>query len=85
MILHLGGDVVVPLKDVISIHDISISPLSDINREFLQVAKEEGFVREISEGEHKSFILTEIDKRTVIFLSPISSATLLKRSTVAYK
>lgn len=80
MILHLGGDVAVLMKNIIAILDIETVNVSQINREFLHVAEEEGFIRRISDDEPKTFILAEIDKKTVVFLSPISSATLLKRS-----
>ncbi len=80
MILHLGGDVVVPVQDIIAIIDMETTEQSSINREFLKTAEEEGFIRRISEDPPKSFILTEIGKKTVIYMSPISSTTLLKRS-----
>ena len=81
MILHLGGDVVVSMKNIIAILDIETINASRINREFLHIAEEEGFVRRISDDEPKTFILAEIDKKSVVFLSPISSSTLLKRSS----
>ncbi len=80
MILHLGGDIVVFIRDVIAIFDYSTAMSSDDTKEFLSIAKEEGFVRTISEDAPKSFILTEIDKKSVVYLSPISSTTLMKRS-----
>lgn len=80
MILHLGGDIVVFIKDIIAIFDYSTAMSSDDTKEFLSIAKEEGFVRVISEDAPKSFILTEIDKKSVVYLSPISSTTLMKRS-----
>ncbi|MCM8901647.1 DUF370 domain-containing protein [Caldicoprobacter algeriensis] len=81
MILHLGGDVVVSMKNIIAIFDIETINTSCINREFLHIAEEEGFVRRVSDDEPKTFILAEIDKKSVVFLSPISSSTLLKRSS----
>ncbi|MBM7583274.1 hypothetical protein JOD02_002155 [Caldicoprobacter guelmensis] len=80
MILHLGGDVVVSTKNIIAIFDIDTINASRINREFLHIAEEEGFVKRVSDDQPKTFILAEIDKKTVVFLSPISSSTLLKRS-----
>jgi len=80
MILHLGGDIAVPLKDIIAILDMTSALQSDVNREFLEVAREEGFIKEVYKDEFKTFILAEINNRTAIFLSPISTATLLKRS-----
>jgi len=79
MFLHLGNDVLVELKDVISIIDIEKNK-SVINSEFIETAKEEGFVRIISKDEIKSVIITEIKNRSTIFLSPITSSTLHKRT-----
>ncbi|MDF2590629.1 MAG: hypothetical protein K0S75_95 [Clostridia bacterium] len=80
MFIHLGGDIVISIKDVISIMDIESSNLSNTTKEFLSIADDEGFIRKISEDEPKSFILTEKDNKTIIYLSPISSVTLLKRA-----
>jgi hypothetical protein len=80
MFIHLGGDIVMPMKDVISIMDIEACSKSGITKEFLKTAEDEGFVRRISEDEPKSFILSEKDNKTIIYLSPISSITLYKRA-----
>lgn len=80
MFIHLGGDVVISLKDIISIMDIESSNTSSDTKEFLKTAEDEGFIRRISEDEEKSFILAEKDKKTIIYLSPISSVTLCKRA-----
>jgi len=80
MILHLGGNVVVPLKDIVGIFDLETAQTSEINKEFLKIAKEEGYIRKISEDEPKSFVLVEAKNKTIIYMSPISSSTLLKRS-----
>jgi hypothetical protein len=80
MILHLGGDIVVPIKDVIAIFDLETAKTSEINREFLDIAKDEGFIRKISDDEPKTFILVESGNKIIMYMSPISSSTLLKRS-----
>jgi hypothetical protein len=80
MFIHLGGDVVISLRDVISIMDIESSNLSSTTKEFLSIAEDEGFIKKISEDQPKSFILTEKDHKTIIYLSPISSVTLFKRA-----
>lgn len=80
MFIHLGGDVVISLKDIISIMDIESSSTSNNTKEFLKTAEDEGFIRKISKDEPKSFVLAEKDKKTVIYLSPISSVTLYKRA-----
>jgi hypothetical protein len=80
MFIHLGGDIVISIKDVISIMDLESSNLSNTTKEFLSIAEDEGFIQKISEDEPKSFILTEKDNKTIIYLSPISSVTLFKRA-----
>lgn len=80
MFLHIGGDVVIPINDVIAIMDIDTTTISKDTKEFLKIAEEEGFIRSISNDLPKSFIITEVDKKSVIYLSPISSVTLKKRS-----
>ncbi len=80
MFLHLGSDVVVNLSDVIAILDLDVTSTSKITREFLAVAEDEGFVVNVSDDLPKSFVITEIDKKSRVFVSPISTATLLKRA-----
>nr|WP_315988669.1 extracellular matrix/biofilm biosynthesis regulator RemA family protein [Desulforamulus aquiferis] len=63
-------------KDVIAILD-SRTKQSVITREFIEVAKDEGFIQPISNAEkEKSFVITNKE----IFISPISCTTLKKRS-----
>ncbi len=81
MFLHLGSDVVVNLSDVIAILDLDVTSTSKITREFLAVAEDEGFIVNVSEDDlPKSFVITEIDKKSRVFVSPISTSTLLKRA-----
>jgi hypothetical protein len=74
--VHLGADLVVRSKDIVCISDIRARDLSPITREFLQVAKEEGFMHDIASGQAKAFVVTI----NGVFLSPISSLTLRKRA-----
>lgn len=80
MFLHIGGDFVIPVRNVIAILDIETTTMSKDTREFLRIAEEEGFIKSISNDLPKSFIITETDKKSKIYLSPISSTTLQKRS-----
>ena len=80
MFLHLGGDTVVALKDVIAIFDLDITSISKITREFLHVAEEEGFVINVSEDLPKSYVLAETNRESRVYVSPISAATLLNRA-----
>ncbi|MEA4826724.1 extracellular matrix regulator RemB [Clostridium sp. JNZ J1-5] len=80
MFLHLGENVVVPLKDIIGIFDIETTMYSADTIQFLRMAEEDGFVERITKENAKSFIVAEVDKKSKIYLSPISSSTLTKRT-----
>ena len=76
MFLHLGGDVVVPKKDIIAILDCR-TRISPATKEFLEIAKDEGFIKKISQSDKdKSYIVSNKE----IYISPISCITLRKRS-----
>ncbi len=77
MFLHLGGDLVVPKEHVIAIINMHPTKKTEINKEFLQLAEDEGFIVPIAEKSNaKSLIVTS----EMVYLSPISSTTLKKRS-----
>ncbi|KYH28027.1 MULTISPECIES: extracellular matrix regulator RemB [Clostridium] len=80
MFLHLGENVVVPLKDIIGIFDIESTMYSTDTIQFLRMAEEDGFVERITKDTPKSFVVAEVDKKSKIYLSPISSSTLTKRT-----
>lgn len=80
MFLHLGENVVVPLKDIIGIFDFETTMYSTDTIQFLRMAEEDGFVERITKDNPKSFVVAEVDKKSKIYLSPISSTTLTKRT-----
>ena len=80
MFLHLGSDVGVNMADVIAILDLDVTSTSKITREFLTVAEEEGFVVNVPGDLPKSFVITETGNESRVYISPISSQTLLKRA-----
>lgn len=84
MFLHLGENVVVPIKDVIGIFDIQSAMDSSDTIQFLRMADEDGFVERITDEAPKSFVVAEVNKMSRIYLSPISSSTLTKRTDVNY-
>lgn len=75
MFLHMGNDVVVPLREVISVIDLKEGP-SPLNREFLTTAEEEGFVVQLSDNPVSVVICAK-----QIYLSPISTKTLYRRAS----
>ena len=84
MFLHLGENVVVPIKDVIGIFDLQTTMYSSDTSAFLRMAEEDGFVERISKEKPKSFVIAEVNKNSKIYLSPISSSTLTKRKNIDY-
>lgn len=80
MMLHIGKDTVVPLDEIIAIININSYKKSEANKEFLKIAGEEDFVVRISEDPPKSLVITDTGEKTLIYISPISTSTLIKRS-----
>ncbi len=75
MFLHLGGDMIVRLSDVVAILDYRVARAA-ASKEYLQLARSEGRLYDVAEGEAKSFVVA----KDAIYLSPISSTTLKKRA-----
>ena len=84
MFLHLGDNVVVPIKDIIGIFDVETTMYSSDTNQFLRMAEEDGFIERVTKEQPKSFVIAEVDKKSKIYLSPISSATLVKRTEIIY-
>ncbi len=82
MFLHLGENVVVPIKDIIGILDIETASYSSDTTQFLRMAEEDGFVERVNNEVPKSCIVAEVNKKSKIYLSPISSSTLSKRTEI---
>ena len=61
MFLHLGENVVVPVKDIIGIFDLQNTIYSSDTLQFLRLAEEDGFVERITDERPKSFIIAEVD------------------------
>ncbi len=77
MFLHLGGDTLINQKEIVAILDLESASNATTTREFIEIVSDEGIVNIIGEkGKEKSLIIT----RKNIYLSPISSYTLMKRA-----
>lgn len=84
MFLHLGENVTVPIKDIIGIFDLETTMYSSDTIQFLRMAEEDGFVERITDETPKSYVIAEVNKMSKVYLSPISSATLSKRTDIEY-
>lgn len=90
MFLHLGGDCVIKSKDIVAILDTTSALKSKDSSAFLKTCEEEGFVKDISNDEVRSFIIVEWIEKTnrlekgthkiVVYKSSISALTLQKRA-----
>ena len=80
MYIHIGSDMCVRDSSIIGIFDLDNTTYSRITRDFLASAEVLGQVVSIGEDLPKSFLLCR-DKagRDTVYLSQLSSATLLKR------
>ena len=78
MYLNIGGNISLRMREIVGIFDLDNSTYSKITREFLNKAEKEKKTVTIAREElPKSFIIT---KNQRIYLSPVTSATLLKRA-----
>lgn len=80
MYLHLGQETVVRMRDVIGIFDIENASLSKYTKSFLSNATKKGQVFNVSYEMPKSFVVCREEERTIVYISQISSRTLLKRA-----
>jgi hypothetical protein len=81
MYLHLGQSMVVPFRDVIGIFDLDNASAAHLTRRFLKQAEREGRVVNVSDELPKSFALCKSPgEKPRIYISQLSSATLLKRA-----
>ncbi|SNS54637.1 protein of unknown function [Anaerovirgula multivorans] len=90
MFLHLGGEFVINVKDIVAILDMESTLKSKDSKEFLKICEEEGFIENVSQEEPRSFVIVERVEnkgksnkgtlKTTIYKSPISALTLQKRA-----
>lgn len=76
--LHLGANTDVLDENIIGIFDIENTSVSKITKDFL--AGKNFKVINVSFDIPKSFILTESENETVLYISQIAPATLKKRN-----
>lgn len=90
MFLHIGKNLVIPIKEIIAIIDAESIVKSEDTKNFLKIAEEEGFIYDLAEDNIKSYIITEkLEKskenlseirKSIIYSSNISSKTLMNRA-----
>ncbi len=78
MFLNLGGKIV-RQKDIIAILDLETTSVSGRTREFLRKCGERGVMVDAAEDIPKSYVLCVGSDGEKVYISQLSSATLLKR------
>ena len=79
--LHIGMNVMVDPRRVISIFDLDNTSTSKLTRRFLDGAEKEGVVQSACEDIPRSFVVCDHPyHRQIIYLSQLNSQTLLKRA-----
>ena len=83
MFLHIGGDIEINKKYIVAIFDLDNTSTSKITKEYLKNATINNRVINVSEEDlPRSYILTFEKGEEKLYISPISSQTLLKRSNI---
>ncbi|SHK03970.1 extracellular matrix regulator RemB [Tepidibacter formicigenes] len=83
MFLHLGGDYNVLISDIIFILDAQSILKSKSSIEFFKNADKNNKIIRLIEQNPKSIIVTKFKDSFIVYYSPISSLTLLKRAEVS--
>ncbi|MCQ2479764.1 MAG: DUF370 domain-containing protein [Clostridia bacterium] len=81
MFLHLGENTVITTDEIIGIFDLDNTTVSKATRDYLSLMQKNKKIVDVSYDLPKSFILCR-DKdsgENLVYISPISTQTLLKR------
>ena len=79
MYIHLGCETVVRAADIIGIFDIENTSVSKNTREYLAGAGKRNSAVTVSYDMPKSFIVAVEDMKERVYISSVSSASLIKR------
>ncbi|MBQ2895832.1 MAG: DUF370 domain-containing protein [Oscillospiraceae bacterium] len=80
MYLHLGGDTVVDTKTVLGIFDLDNASWSRHTRDFLHRVQQENRVVNVTDDLPRSMVLCSVEGEERVYISLLSSATLMKRA-----
>ena len=77
--LHLGKDTSIEIANIVGIFDLDTSTVSKHTRSFLSVCEKENRIVNVSYELPKSYILYDFGGEYSVYLSPLNTATLIKR------
>ena len=79
MYIHLGNNTMLRTDEIIGVFDLDNTTVSKRTRDFLSRAEKEKRVISTSYELPKSFVIARKNEETLIYLSQLSTNTLLKR------
>lgn len=85
MWLHLGNEFVIDDREIIGVFDMDNTTVSPHTRRLLARMQKENRVVNVSAELPKSFVVCRRNGQTLVYITQVSSNTLLKRSLLIYK
>ena len=80
MYIHIGQETVIKKSEIVGIFDLDNTTVMAKTRDFLNKAEKNGQVITVSYELPKSFVICEKNGKKTVYITPISTATLLKRN-----
>lgn len=81
MYLHIGEKTVIYEKNLICVIDLELTTVSQITKTFLAQAQKKNIIYDIAPGElPKTAVVYEKDGEVRVYISPIATLTIYKRS-----
>ena len=80
MFLHLGNDVYISEKDIVAICNLDTASVSKYTKLYLEKCEKQGAVETVCMDIPKTFVVARKNNKDKIYLTNISSTTLLKRT-----
>ncbi|MGI6029585.1 MAG: extracellular matrix regulator RemB [Candidatus Heteroscillospira sp.] len=80
MYLHLGKGTVVAKSDIVAVCDLDNASYSHLTRDYLTRAEKAGQVISDCDDLPKSFVVVDTPKGQTVYLSQLSSVTLMSRA-----
>lgn len=86
MFIHLGGDTVVPLREIVGIFDMDFTTVSKNTRGFLADAEKGGRVVNVTEDLPRSFVVcADRNGNETVYICQLAPATLRRRASNGLK
>lgn len=84
MYLHLGAGAVVRSESIVGVFDLDNTSQSHLTRKYLAAAEKSEQVINVAEDIPKSFVVCKDESGMRVYLSQMSTQTLLKRFSISF-